>query len=113
MELILNRKYICKDTIKQRKIVYGNNFPEIAKLESEYLGIKILPSEAAYKLALLKKVRIEFIKNKLRLIKNNEDFNDSVVIDRIKMLNIGLEDSIKDMNNYLWISLNYDEYEKM
>lgn len=113
VNLELNINYICKNTIKQRKAIYGNSFPKIAELESEYLGIKITPQQVAYKMAILKFVRIEDIKAKLNLIKQNEDFNDIFVLENIKKLNLALEDSVKDYNNYLWVSKNYDEYEKI
>lgn len=104
---------ICKKTIQQRKAVYGNNFPEIAKLQSEYYDREVTPKDVAMSLAILKKVRIDFIKSKLQEIKENEDFTDIFVLEKIKGLNSGLEDSIKDYNNYLWIATNYDEYEKL
>lgn len=104
---------ICKKTIQQRKAVYGNNFPEIAKLQSEYYDMEVTPRDVAVTLAILKKVRIDFIKSKLQEIKENEDFTDIFVLEKIKGLNAGLEDSVKDYNNYLWIATNYDEYEKL
>lgn len=111
LTLKLNMNYVCKETIKQRKKIYGNNFEEIAKLESEYLGIKITPAIVAYRLAILKQVRINFIKAKLQELKQDINFDTFIVQTQIKELNKGLEDSIKDYNNYLWISQNYTEYE--
>lgn len=100
---------ICKKTIKQRKAIYGNSFPEIAKLQSEYYNMEVTPKDVAMTLAILKKVRIDFIKSKLQQLKGN-DYISQI---EIKDLNAGLEDSIKDYNNYLWIATNYDEYEKL
>ena len=104
---------ICKETIRRRKAIYGNNFEEIAKLQSEYLGIEITPSQVAKSLAILKEVRINFIKAKLQRLKDIPNFNDCIIQIEIKDLNNGLEDSKKDMANYLWISENYEEYEAL
>lgn len=104
---------ICKETIKRRKAIYGNNFPEIARLQSEYLGIKITPSQVAKSLAILKEVRINFIKARLETLRNVPNFNDCIIQVEIKDLTNGLEDSKKDMANYLWISENYEEYEAL
>ena len=100
---------ICKKTIKQRKAIYGNNFPQIAKLQSEYYDREITPKDVAMTLAILKKVRIDFIKSKLEDLKEK----DYITQIEVKDLKNGLEDSIKDYNNYLWIATNYDEYEKL
>ena len=104
---------ICKETIRRRKAIYGNNFPEIARLQSEYLGIEITPSQVAKSLAILKEVRINFIKTKLETLRNVPNFNDCIIQIEIKDLNNGLEDSKKDYANYLWISENYEEYEAL
>lgn len=111
MELNLN--YIDKNVIKQRKKIYGNNFEEISRLESEYLGFKITPQQVSYKLAILKQVRIDFIKARLETLRNVPNFNDCIIQIEIKDLNNGLEDSIKDYENYLWIATNYKEYEAL
>ncbi|MFA7084972.1 MAG: hypothetical protein WC141_10655 [Arcobacteraceae bacterium] len=105
---------ICKETIRRRKAIYGNNFEEIARLQSEYYDFKVTPKDVAMTLAILKKVRIDFIKSKLQYIKNTaESFDDIEILKQIKQLNIGLEDSIKDYENYLWIATNYKEYEAL
>ena len=104
---------ICKETIKRRKQIYGNNFPEIAKLQSEYLGIEITPSQVAKTLAILKEVRINFIKTKLQSLRDIPNFSDYIIQVEIRDLTNGLEDSKKDMANYLWISENYEEYEAL
>lgn len=113
LTLELNMNYICKKTIQQRKKIYGNNFEEISRLESEYLGITITPSMVAYKLAILKQVRINFIKAKLQELRDNLRFSDYDIQIQIKDLRSGLEDSIKDYSNYLFISQNYAEYEAL
>ena len=100
---------ICKETIKQRKAIYGNSFPEIAKLQSQYYDREITPKDVAMTLAILKKVRIDFIKSKLEQLKEK----DYITQIEVKDLNNGLEDSIKHYKNYLWIATNYDEYEKL
>ena len=111
--LELNMNYICKDTIKKRKSLYGNNFPQIAQMQSEYLGIKVTEQDVAMNLAILKQVRINFIKAKLQELKDNPRFSDYDIQTQIKDLNSGLEDSLKDFHNYLFIALNYQEYEKL
>lgn len=100
---------LCKETIKQRKKIYGDSFKEIAKLQSEYYDREITPKDVAMTLAILKKVRIDFIKVKLEDLKEK----DYITQIEVKDLKNGLEDSIKDYNNYLWIATNYDEYEKL
>ena len=104
---------LCKETIRQRKKIYGDSFKEIAKLQSEYYNREITPKDVAMTLAILKKVRVDFIKVKLQSFRDNPRFNDYDIQIQIKDLNAGLEDSIKDYNNYLWIATNYDEYEKL
>ena len=104
---------ICKETIRRRKQIYGNNFPEIAKLQSEYLGIEITPNQVAKSLAILKQVRINFIKAKLQNLRDIPNFSDYIIQVEIRDLTNGLEDSKKDMANYLWISENYEEYEAL
>ena len=102
-----------KNIIKQRKKIYGDSFKEISRLQSEYLGIEITPSQVAKTLAILKEVRINFIKTKLQELKDSPRFSDYDIQIQIKDLNAGLEDSKKDMANYLWISENYEEYEAL
>lgn len=104
---------ICKETIKRRKEIYGNNFPKIAELQSEYYDFEVTPKDVAMTLAILKKVRIDFIKAKLQNLKNAPNFNDCIIQIEIKDLNNGLEDSKKDYENYLWIAANYKEYESL
>ena len=104
---------IDKEIIKRRKAIYGNNFPAISKLQSEYLGIEITPSQVAKTLAILKQVRIDFIKTKLQSLRDIPNFSDYIIQVEIRDLTNGLEDSKKDMANYLWISENYEEYEAL
>ena len=102
-----------KEIIKRRKKIYGDSFKEIARLQSEYLEIEITPKQVAKSLAILKEVRINFIKARLETLRNVPNFNDCIIQIEIKDLNNGLEDSKKDMANYLWISENYEEYESL
>lgn len=104
---------ICKETIKRRKQIYGDSFKEIARLQSEYLGIEITPSQVAKSLAILKEVRIDFIKTKLQSLRYITNFSEYIIQVEIRDLTNGLEDSKKDMANYLWISENYEEYEAL
>lgn len=59
------------------------------------------------------KSRINFIKSRLQEFRNNPRFSDYDIQIQIKDLNNGLEDSLKDFHNYLWIALNYEEYEAL
>ena len=104
---------IDKETIKRRKAIYGNNFKEIARLQSEYYDFEVTPKDVSMTLAILKKVRIDFIKARLETLRNVPNFNDCIIQIEIRDLTNGLEDSKKDMANYLWISENYEEYEAL
>ena len=64
-------------------------------------------------LAILKEVRINFIKKQLLELKKDINFNSCLIQIRIKNLNEGLEDSKKDYENYLWIAKNYKQYEQL
>lgn len=72
------------DVIKQRKEMYGNNFPEIARLWSLYTKTELSPTDVAMMMALMKITR---------------------------MIVNGDSDSKMDMENYIWIAMNYLEYE--
>lgn len=72
------------DVIKQRKEMYGNNFPEIARLWSLYTKTELSPTDVAMMMALMKITR---------------------------MIVNGDSDSEMDMENYIWIAMNYAEYE--
>jgi hypothetical protein len=104
---------IDKETIKRRKKIYGDSFKEIARLQSEYYDFEVTPKDVAMTLAILKKVRIDFIKARLETLRNVPNFNDCIIQIEIRDLTNGLEDSKKDMANYLWISENYEEYEAL
>ena len=104
---------LCKKTIQQRKSIYGDSFKEVARLQSEYYDFEVTPKDVAMTLAILKKVRIDFIKSKLQELKDSPRFSDYDIQIQIKDLNAGLEDSIKDYDNYLWVSTNYEEYEAL
>ena len=104
---------ICIETIKKRKAVYGNNFPEIARLQSEYFKRDFTPQDVAMSLAILKEVRINFIRKQLLELKKDINFNSYLIQIQIKNLNEGLEDSKKDHENYLWIAKNYKKYEQI
>lgn len=104
---------INKQIIKQRKEVYGNNFPQIADSWSRYLNIQVAPKDVAFMMAELKEVRINFIKNRLQDLKNSDAFDTPIIQAEIKTLNYGLEDSKTDKENYLWIGTNYKEYENL
>ena len=104
---------ICIETIKKRKAVYGNNFPEIARLQSEYFKREFTPQDVAMSLAILKEVRINFIRKQLLELKKDINFNSYIIQIQIKNLNEGLEDSKRDYENYLWIANNYEKYKKL
>lgn len=102
---------ICIETIKKRKATHGNNFPEIAKLQSEYFQRVFTPQDVAMSLAILKQVRIDFIRKKLLGLKDDVDFNSHKVQIQVRSLSEALEDSNKDYENYKWIAENYEHYE--
>jgi gas vesicle protein len=104
---------ISIETIRKRKEIYGNNFPKIAELQSEYYGFTVSSEDVAKSLAILKQVRVEFIKSKLQEFREDINFSTNSVQKQIKELNEGLEDSKKDFENYLWIANNYAEYEAL
>lgn len=110
---------IDKKIIKQRKEVYGSNFENTCQLWNEYfkecgiLNKEITPKDVAVSLALLKQTRIETIKEKLQELKKDKEFDSIRVQLTIKKLNEALEDSKKDYANYLWISENFEEYERL
>jgi hypothetical protein len=84
---------INKEIIAQRKEQYGNNFPKLAELINNYLsnfkndGEPILPEDAAIIMALMKVSRL------------NESPSN--------------EDSMQDLFNYMYIAINYKEYEEI
>ena len=102
---------IDKEVMKQRKKVYGNNFPAIAKNWSDFLGINITERDVAMMMAQMKETRIIFIKDKLNDLKDMPDFSrNEEALSLCKQYKSSLEDSIKDKSNYLFIATNYDEY---
>lgn len=100
---------ICKETIKQRKKVYGNNLPDISISWSEYLGIEIKPKDVAMMMALMKHTRVVRIDGQLLELKIKNDLDN----EESNILINSLEDSKKDKSNYLFIATNYDEYLEM
>ncbi len=92
---------ICKDTIRKRKEIYGNNFPQIAELQSKYYGFTVTPKDVAMSLAILKQVRVDFIKSKLQELKESKYFDSHKTQKELNDLRAGLEDSKKDLENYL------------
>lgn len=101
---------ICIETIKKRKAIYGNNFLEIARLQSEYFKRVFTPQDVAMSLAILKQVRIKAIQEQMESLVIS-DFLEFTY--KIKELNEALEDSKKDHENYLWIAKNYKQYEQL
>lgn len=91
---------IDSNIIKQRKKVYGNNFPCIAKKWSAILGIEVEPKDVALLMAELKSCREDYIRQKLL------EKVDTKLIS-------ALEDTQKDKANYEYIAYNYEEYEKL
>jgi len=94
--------------IKQRKNIYGNNFSCIAKKWKRFLNINgnnLEPRDIAIMMMLMKECRQEFIVEKL----NDETLTDE---ERNKLLN-ALQDTAKDLKNYEWIAINYEEYERV
>lgn len=108
---------VCKETIRQRKRVYGNNLKDIALLWNEYfkecgvLNKPITEKDVAKSMALMKETRLNNIKNRLNQLRDN--MHDVSVAYQIKELNIALEDTKKDLANYNFIAENYEEYEAL
>lgn len=78
--------------IKDRKDLYGNNFPKIAEVWNVFLdahgaAYHLSPEDVAMMFALMKVTRIAAC----------PDATDSMV----------------DLTNYVWIAQNYDEYQKL
>jgi len=84
---------VNKDMISERKLLHGNNFPKLAELINNYLsnfkkdGEPISPEDAAIIMALMKVSRL------------NESPSN--------------EDSMQDLFNYMYIAINYKEYEEI
>jgi len=96
------------ELIKQRKKLYGNNFPCIAEKWNKFLNINIdelEPNDVAIMMMLMKECRQEYIVEKL----DDEMLTDE---ERKELLN-ALKDTQEDLKNYTWIAINYDEYEKI
>jgi len=85
---------IDKDIIAQRKSQYGNNFPRIAEIWTNYLrthtnvyeGGEITPQDASIMIGLMRVSRLA----------NSPSH----------------EDSLTDLLNYIYIGTNYDDYEQ-
>lgn len=81
---------VDKQIIVERSRKYGNNFPLVAQLWKNYLkqrfdlDVAITPSDAAFMFAL----------HKISRLANNP----------------GDEDTLRDMINYAWLGIDYDEY---
>jgi hypothetical protein len=83
---------INKEIIAQRKEQYGNNFPLIAKLWENYCenvrdDSEFTPKDVSMMMALMKISRLA----------NSPDHADSLI----------------DLINYMWIALNYDQYDSL
>jgi hypothetical protein len=83
---------INKEIIAQRKEQYGNNFPLIAKLWENYCENirdegEFTPKDVSMMMALMKISRLA----------NSPDHADSLI----------------DLINYMWIALNYDQYDSL
>jgi hypothetical protein len=84
---------VDKKMIAERKLMYGNNFPKFAELINNYLSNfkneeePIFPEDVAIIMALMKVSRL------------NETPNN--------------KDSMQDMFNYMYIAINYKEYEEI
>ena len=83
---------INKEIIAERKQQYGNNFPLIAKLWENYCENirdegEFTPKDVSMMMALMKISRLA----------NSPDHKDSLI----------------DLINYMWIALNYDQYDSL
>jgi len=86
---------VNKQLIKERKALYGDNFECIAKKWA------VEPETVCKMMANMKQCRIDAIDKKLK------SFPPPDVA--LKLM-AAKEDSVEDMNNYLWIAKNYEEY---
>lgn len=88
----LSEELVDKQIIVERSRKYGNNFPLVAQLWKNYLkqrfdlDVAITSSDAAFMFAL----------HKISRLANNP----------------GDEDTLRDMINYAWLGIDYDEYVK-
>lgn len=81
---------INKEIIAQRKEQYGNNFPLIARLWENYC--KNIRDEGEF---TAKDVSMMMALMKISRLANSPHHEDSLI----------------DLINYMWIALNYDEYD--
>jgi hypothetical protein len=104
-------KMIDKELIRERKIIYGNNFAEIAKLWTAYLNrklgvmgrFKVTETDVAKMMVLMKEARIDAIMEKLEDCSREDEV----------LLRTALQDSLDDRDNYEWIAENFKEYERL
>jgi hypothetical protein len=105
-------KYVDKDIIRERKRIYGSNFEDIAKIWTFRLskklgvfdGFKLTEQDVAMMMADMKKVRKRQIEERLKVATNEKE---------IQELKLALEDTLKDMANYLYIAFYYHEYKEL
>ena len=86
---------VNKELIRERKAIYSNNFGAIAEAWGVHLEISIEPEDVAMLMAVMKQCRVDAITKK------------------IADLEVGLADSLDDLNNYKFIANNYEEYLKL
>lgn len=109
----LKKLRVDVDIIKQRKRAYGDNFEDIKKSWSKFLGIKLTTQMVCKMMAKMKETRISHIKSQLNDLKTEPDFLiNQVHMMKFKELNESLEDSQRDRDNYYWIASNFEEYRK-
>ena len=100
------------ELIKQRKVIYGDNFECIAKEWENYLtkkigalsSLRMSGKDVADMMVLLKECRIDVISEKYEFCEDEE------LSERLKE---SLIDSLKDRDNYEWIAENYKKYKRL
>lgn len=102
---------VDKEIIRSRKETYGDNFPKISKLWSEFLGIHVAEPEVAEMMALMKAARIDAIEKALDNVLRNDQDEDAII--NYAKFATALKDSETDRDNYLWIADNYIQYKVM
>ena len=101
---------IDKELIKQRKTQYGSNFDAISSRFSKYLKKEISNADVCSLMALMKEARIEAITKKIEYFSTHFNIDVSENATTLEELELSLEDSINDRDNYNFISENYQGY---
>jgi|APSaa5957512622_1039677.scaffolds.fasta_scaffold125013_3 hypothetical protein len=102
---------IDKKIIQKKKNKYGDSFNALKNKWNNFIyvtnnGKLLTATDVARMLSLLKETRIKSIQSQI-LKKKMEEHPDPQII---RALQIALDDSILDKDNYDWIRANYIDY---